>query len=88
MWFFCVFLLPPGRSIRYDTEYMQPQENNEKLELIEAKVDAVYASVEKIRKYMLVTAWVTIAMIVLPMIGLAFVIPMFINNYVKTLGGF
>ncbi|MDP2789455.1 MAG: hypothetical protein Q8O46_05480 [bacterium] len=49
------------------------------------KIDAVYKSVEKIRKYMLITAWVTILVIVLPLIGLAFAIPAFLNNYVGTL---
>ena len=36
---------------------------------------------------MLVVAWVTVGMIVLPALGLVFVIPMFINSYVGALGG-
>jgi len=59
----------------------------QKIVTLEAKVDAVYHSIEKIRKYMLVVAWVTVGMIVLPALGLVFVIPMFINSYVGVLGG-
>lgn len=74
--------------MRYDADYMQPNDTSEQLRLLEAKIDAVYASIEKIRRYMLITAWVTIAVIVLPLIGMVFVIPMFVNNYVKALSGF
>lgn len=59
-----------------------------RLDILEAKLDATYRSAEKMRKYFLVTMWVTIVTIVLPMIGLALVIPSFINIYTNTLGGF
>lgn len=45
------------------------------------KIDAIYVSVEKTRKYFLIIMWSTIAMIVLPAILLAFAIPAFINSY-------
>ena len=63
------------------------QELKQRISDLEAKVDAVYKSVEKTRKYFLVIIWVTVLGLVLPMIGLAFVLPSFINNYVNTLGG-
>ncbi len=50
------------------------------------KIDAIYESVEKTRKYFLIIMWSTIAMILIPAIGLAFVIPAFINTYTSSLG--
>ncbi len=47
---------------------------------IQAKVDAIYQSVEKTRKYMLWTGIVTIALIVLPAIGLVFALPAFVGQ--------
>lgn len=52
-----------------------------KLDALEKKVDAIYISVEKTRKYILWTAIVTIAVIVLPLLGLVFVIPQFLSYY-------
>ena len=56
-----------------------------KLEEQDQKLEAIYRSVEKMRKYFLWTMIITIALIVLPMIGLAFVIPSFMANYVAPL---
>lgn len=58
-----------------------------KLDEIEVKIDAVYASVEKTRRYFQIVMWVTIAMVVLPVVGLLFAIPAFINAYMTTLDG-
>jgi hypothetical protein len=52
---------------------------------INAKLDKIYASVESTRKYMKWTAIITIALIVLPLIGLVFAIPSFINTYTQAL---
>ncbi len=46
-----------------------------------AKIDAIYISVEKTRKYFLWALIVTIVLFVLPFIGLAFAIPSFLNTY-------
>jgi uncharacterized membrane protein YjjP (DUF1212 family) len=62
---------------------MEP-ETQTKLEEIDAKLNAIYASVEKTRKYFLIIMWVTIAMVVLPAIGLIFVVPSFISSYTST----
>lgn len=51
------------------------------------KIDAIYTSVEKTRKYFLVSMWVTIAMVLLPAIGLIFAIPAFIDSYSTSLEG-
>lgn len=51
-----------------------------KLEALEKKIDAIYSSVEKTRKYFLWTLIITVVMIVLPIIGLVVVIPIFLSN--------
>ncbi len=53
-----------------------------RLSELEKKVDAIFVSVEKTRKYFLWTGIITVALIVLPMIGLIFAVPSFLNNYV------
>lgn len=57
----------------------------ERLAQLEAKIDAIYVSVEKTRKYLLWTMIVTIAVVVLPVIGLIFAVPSFISTYNQTL---
>lgn len=52
---------------------------------LEAKIDAIYVSVEKTRKYLLWTMIVTLAVVVLPAIGLVFAVPSFISSYNQTL---
>lgn len=44
------------------------------------KLDAIFQSSEKMRKYFLWTLIITVAAIVLPMIGLVFVLPSFLNS--------
>lgn len=56
-----------------------------KFELMDAKLNAIYESVEKTRKYFLVIMWVTVAMVVIPAVGLAVVIPTFISTYTSSL---
>ncbi len=63
------------------------QEIQKKLDEQAAKIDAIYKSVEKTRKYFLTMLWVTLIAVVLPIIGLAFAIPAFLNNYVGSLNG-
>jgi hypothetical protein len=55
------------------------QEILKKLEEQEAKIDAIYKSVEKTRKYFLWTLIVTVITVVLPLIGLVVAIPWFLN---------
>ncbi len=57
----------------------------ERLISIEKKIDEIYVSVEKTRNYLLWTMIVTIALVVLPAIGLVFAIPSFIGTYNETL---
>ena len=50
-----------------------------KLAELEAKVDAVYKSAEKTRKYFMWTLIISVVLFVLPLIALVFVIPQFIS---------
>jgi TRAP-type mannitol/chloroaromatic compound transport system permease small subunit len=51
-----------------------------KIEENNKKIDAVYESVEKTRKYFLWTAIFNIVIFVLPLIGLIFIIPWFLST--------
>lgn len=62
------------------------EESLKKLEACEKKIDAIWISVEKTRKYFLWTLVVTLVMFFLPLIGLMFVIPFFLNTFFNTLG--
>ncbi len=46
----------------------------------EKKLDAIYVSVEKTRKYFQWTLIATIIMFVLPLIGIAAILPWFVNT--------
>ena len=48
---------------------------------LEKKLDAIYISTEKTRKYFLTTMIITVAAFVLPLIGLVFAIPAFLSSY-------
>lgn len=52
----------------------------------EKKLDAVYASVEKMRKYFFWTLMVTVATIALPLLAMVFVIPWFLDTMSKAYG--
>ena len=58
-----------------------------KLDEIGAKADKAYHAAETVRKYLFWTGVVSIALVVLPLIGLAFAIPQFISSYTTTLQG-
>ena len=51
-----------------------------KLAELDEKVDKVYKSAEKTRKYFMWTIIASVVVFVLPLIGLLFVIPQFINS--------
>lgn len=58
-----------------------------RLDAQDEKLDKIFKSAEKTRRYLLITAWVTILVFVLPLIGLMFVIPQFMSLYSTTLPG-
>lgn len=58
---------------------MDPEINN-RLIALEEKIDSIWKSVEKTRKYFLITMWSTVVVVVLPLILMLFAIPAMINN--------
>jgi uncharacterized BrkB/YihY/UPF0761 family membrane protein len=52
-----------------------------RIDAIEKKIDAIYASTEKTRKYFLATLIISLVLFILPLLGLAFAIPAFMSNY-------
>jgi len=58
----------------------QISEIQKKLIEMDAKLDATYASSEKVRKYILWTGIITVAFIVIPLLILPFVIPAFLSS--------
>ena len=52
-----------------------------KIEEQDKKLEAIYRSVEKMRKYFLWTLIITVIMIILPLIGLAFALPLYLKAY-------
>ena len=57
----------------------------QKISELETKIDAIYKSVEKTRKYFMWTLIITVALFVIHLIGLAFAIPAFMTNYVGSI---
>ncbi len=56
------------------------QELLTRLEAQDAKLDAIYTSVEKTRRYFLWTLIISVAMIVLPLVGLVVAVPLMLQN--------
>ncbi len=61
-------------------------ETKKRLDEQDEILKGIYTSVEKTRRYFLWTLIITIATIVLPLIGLIILIPWVINSYTSALG--
>jgi hypothetical protein len=59
----------------------------EKLNAQDAQIQAIYASVEKTRKYLLISMWVTIGITALPLLIGIIVVPMLLSSYLTTFEG-
>lgn len=57
------------------------QELKNRLDAVERKIDAVYVSAEKTRKYFLAVLIVSAIAFILPLVGLVFAIPSFMSGY-------
>lgn len=57
-----------------------------KLEEQDKKLSAILDSSEKMRKYFFWTLWISVAVIVLPLIGMMFVLPSFFNSFMLPAG--
>jgi type IV secretory pathway component VirB8 len=53
----------------------------EQLNRQEEKINKIYISVEKTRKYFQIILWATVIMFVLPIIGIIMVVPSMIKTY-------
>ncbi len=51
------------------------------------KIELIYKSVEKTRKYFLLIIWISVIAFVVPLIGLIFVVPNFLDSYMGNLNG-
>ena len=49
---------------------------------VDEKLNLIFKSAEKTRKYFFWTLVITVVLFVLPLIGLIFVIPFFLNTYI------
>lgn len=56
-------------------------DTNQRLDELEQKLDAIYLSTEKTRKYFLTMLVATLVAFVLPLIGLVFALPSFLALY-------
>ncbi len=59
----------------------------ERLDLQEQKIDAIYLSVEKTRKYLLIIMWSSVLMIILPLLAGMIIIPIVISTFSGIYGG-
>ncbi|MEK7105869.1 MAG: hypothetical protein AAB845_03030 [Patescibacteria group bacterium] len=62
------------------------QELEARLKAQDEKLDAIYVSVERTRKYFLFTMVSTLVFFLVPIIGLAFAIPAMLNTLNETTG--
>ena len=62
-------------------------ELEKRLNTQDAKLEAIFKSAEKTRKYFLIIIWITILAVVLPLIGLVFAVPAFMSNYIGVFEG-
>ncbi len=53
----------------------------EQIKHLETKIDAIQADIKKMKSYFLWTFWVTIALFVLPLLGLIVAVPKFLDSY-------
>jgi TRAP-type mannitol/chloroaromatic compound transport system permease small subunit len=63
------------------------QEPYSKFDVLEQKIDLIYASVEKTRKYIFWTMIVSLVFFVLPLILLAVAVPVALTSYTGMLEG-
>ena len=57
------------------------------IKILEDKIDNLQQSVDKIRKIFFWTFVITVALFVLPLLGLIFIIPQFLSTYSGALNG-
>lgn len=63
------------------------EEVRKRLDVQDELLEKIYISTEKTRKYFLWTLIISLVVFILPLLGLLFVIPTFLNTYLSGLGG-
>jgi hypothetical protein len=53
----------------------------------EIKINEIFSSVKKIEKYMKITFWTTVVVVVLPLVIMMFALPSIISSFTSTLSG-
>ena len=69
-------------SFTYVSIFRKMDDINKKIETLQAKVDAVYVSVEKTRRYFQWTLIATVVTVLLPLLGIIILIP----HYLRMIG--
>lgn len=65
--------------------YCFHMDTDSKLEALSQKIDAVYASVEKTRKYLKWALIGTVVAFILPLVAALFVVPTFLSQYTTSI---
>lgn len=65
---------------------MEDAELERRMESLEGKLDEVYQSAEKLRKLLMWIVIISVALFVLPFVGLVFAIPSFLSIYSGMIG--
>ena len=60
---------------------MEDSELRQKLDALEQRINAVYTSAEKTRKYFLTIIVISVVAFVLPLIGIVFAVPSLLSTY-------
>jgi hypothetical protein len=58
-----------------------------RLDAQDQKLEAIFKSAEKTRKYFQIIFWITVVTVLLPLLGLIIGIPIFINSYMGQFEG-
>jgi type IV secretory pathway component VirB8 len=77
-------MIPHRAGLRYTFLHMEPN-LDARFTALEEKINSIYISVEKTRKYFLWTLITSVVLFVLPVIGIALVLPSFMTNYVGSI---
>ena len=60
---------------------MNEPELKDQIAALQKRTEEIYTSVERTRKYILIMVVISVAAVVLPLIGLIFAIPAFLSSY-------
>ena len=76
-----------NKTVKKVKSYKIKREILKKIEEQNVKIDAIYVSVEKTRKYFQWTLIITVATIVVPVLAAAIILPMLMSSLSGMMGG-